>query len=63
MSLPSGERGTMKYTVDAWVFGKATQYEVEAKSLAEARRIARQEMSKLFHGGQITNVRPTAGTS
>ena len=53
----------MKYTVDAWVFGKATQYEVEAKSLAEARRIAKQEMSKLFHGGQITNVRPTGGTS
>lgn len=51
----------MKYTVDAWVFGMATQYEVEAKSMAEAKRKARQGMNKAFHGGKITGVRPTGG--
>lgn len=51
----------MKYTVDAWVNGMATQYEVEAKSMEEAKQIARLEMKKAFLGGQITGVRPTGG--
>jgi hypothetical protein len=53
----------LKYVVTALEFGKITVFEVEARSVAEARIGAIRELRRSMKAGQVVDVQPISAVA
>ena len=52
----------MRYEITAVAYAGAVTFEIDAKSVDEASRIARQQMRESGSGGKVTGIRPVGAT-
>lgn len=52
----------MRYEITAVGYAGTVTFEIEAKSISDASRIARQQMRESGSSGQITGIRPVGAT-